>query len=200
MKQKLLFILIAAASCLFTACKEKNTPSNNEGEPENPTTGEKCGVHLYWSYDEDTYTLNITGHGDMFDYDTVGPWGKPVELLGYVEEGVMAGEPIYRYREIKYISLPEGLTHIGECAFDVGGNASKLTSIIIPSTVTSIGRFAFYDLFDIHYIKSLAVIPPAYGDWCFYNHSHISVYVPSQSVDAYKSAIGWQSHSIQAIP
>ena len=186
MKQKLLFILTVMVVCSFSACSEKNTPSNNEGPR---TQGEPCGRNLYWSYDEDTYTLNITGYGDMFDYDTLGPWRNGISDGGY---------PIPL--KIKNINLPEGLTHIGEHAFD-----AEITSIIIPNTVTSIGKGAFLACYDIQYIKSLATIPPAYGYWCFSHeagtpYSHIPVYVPSQSVAAYTSAIGWQAHPIQAIP
>lgn len=186
MKKIFLFILTAMVVCLFSACSEKNTPNKDE-EP--TTQGKPCGKNLYWSYDEDTYTLNITGYGDMYDYDTLGPWRKGISDGGY---------PIPL--KIKNINLPEGLTHIGESAFE-----AEITSIILPSTVTSIGKQAFLSCDDIQYVKSMAVIPPAYGDWCFEHEagtpcSHIPVYVPSQSLDAYKSAIGWQAHPIQAIP
>lgn len=202
MKKTFLFITAAIVTSFFLSCTKKNSTINPE-DPENPqpeVKGESCGPKLYWTYDEQTFTLDITGEGMMFDYDTVGPWGKPAEILGYYQDGAMKGEPIYRYRKIKFINLPEGITHVGENAFD-----ADITFITIPSTVTSIGKHAFLSCYNIQYVKSLAVIPPTYGTWCFSHeagtpYSHIPVYVPSQSVAAYTSAIGWQAHPIQAIP
>ena len=34
-----------------------------------------CGDNLYWSYDEDTKTISITGSGEMYDYTkSTQPW------------------------------------------------------------------------------------------------------------------------------
>lgn len=208
MKRKLLFILIAAASCLFTACTEKNKPSNNEGEPENPATGEKCGEHLYWSYDATALTLNITGYGEMYDYDTVGSW-RTIDEWGD-----------QRILEIKQINLPDGLTHIGIRAF----KEAAITNITIPNSVKTIGKQAFessdlvditigekcsiigdnaFGSYSINRIICYATIPPALGYYPFYYRGSIpsfSVYVPKESVDAYKSASGWKEYNIIALP
>ena len=39
-------------------------------------TSGQCGDNLYWSFDEDTGTLTITGSGDMWNYDSYNdtPW------------------------------------------------------------------------------------------------------------------------------
>ena len=92
----------------------------------NVVTG-TCGDNLQWSYDTDTHALTITGSGNMWDYsgdlanDATTPWTQVVS-------------------EITSVSLPDGLTRIGEGAFL---SCSSLTSITIPNSVTSIGGWAF---------------------------------------------------------
>ena len=84
-----------------------------------------CGENLTWRFDPNTGTLTIEGSGDMENY---GHWENP--------------SPWYDYRNaITTVSLPEGLTSIGEYAFY---GCSSLTSVTIPAGVTSIGDSAFY--------------------------------------------------------
>lgn len=83
---------------------------------------------LFWEYDEGTTTLTITGSGAMPDY-TSGIGANPTPWFNKVSY-------------ITSISLPSGLTKIGNYAFANCRNAA-LTSITIPSGVTSIGNNAF---------------------------------------------------------
>lgn len=78
-----------------------------------------CGDNLTWELDKDTKHLTITGYGEMTNYSSSGPW---------------ISSDVYR------ISLPEGLTHIGNHAFSSCDNVVSLT---LPSTLVSIGEFAF---------------------------------------------------------
>ena len=86
----------------------------------NVVTG-TCGDNLQWAYDTDTHALTITGSGDMWDYqDIERPWGQ----VAY---------------EITSVSLPDGLTSIGDYAF----SGCSISTIIIPYGVTRIGSGAF---------------------------------------------------------
>ena len=76
-----------------------------------------CGDNLTWSLNTKDSTLTITGSGEM----TSRPWS---DYNSY----------------IKYVSLPDGLTSIGNSAFHV---CYRLTSVTIPNSVTSIGSSAF---------------------------------------------------------
>ena len=80
-----------------------------------------CGDNLTWKLTEE-YELVIEGTGDMYDYSPeTTPW--------------------YEYREsIQTITLPEGVTSIGDYVF---ADCTNLTSITIPEGVTSIGDWAF---------------------------------------------------------
>lgn len=84
-------------------------------------TSGSCGDNLTWSFADGR--LTITGSGEMTDYNQVDlpPW--------------------YEFRDqIYYLSLPEGLTTVGDMAFF---DCINLTAATMPSTVTEIGWLAF---------------------------------------------------------
>ena len=96
-----------------------------------PVTG-SCGDDLTWTLtqheDGATYTLTISGAGEMEDYTVGGaPW--------HVALGVAANR-----KQITKIVLPNGLTHIGNNAF----LQAAVTEVTIPNTVVSIGTNAFW--------------------------------------------------------
>ena len=82
----------------------------------------KCGDNVYWSYDEDSKTLTISGTGAMNNYEenNKAPW------YGYCEN-------------ILTVKISSGVTTIGSCAFE---DCSSLTSVTIPNSVTTIGEEA----------------------------------------------------------
>ena len=89
---------------------------------------------LKWSFDTETGHLEITGTGAMQEsYYHVYPW--------------CAYE-----KNIKTVSLSEGITHIGNYAFY---DCTELLSVDIPSTVTSIGSEVFY-----HCVKMTSIDIP----------------------------------------
>ena len=102
--------------------------------------------------------------------------------------------------------LPTGVSNIGSSCFDTSG----MTSLIIPSNISNIGSYAFNNCANLETITSYSVTPPSlYNAGVFYGCTHITtyggdgkIYVPAESVDAYKAAKGWSSFAdkIQAIP
>ena len=99
---------------------------------------------------------------------------------------------------LKSVTIPDSVTEIGNAAFF---QCTSLTSVTIPDSVTSIGGRAFY------YCRSLASVyckpttPPAAtasSDWeAFYDNSWQGrrIFVPRNSVDAYKAANGWKDYA-----
>lgn len=83
-----------------------------------------CGESLNWSLNTETTVLDITGSGEMYDYDYDGsPWYDN------------------RY-SITSVNLPNGITYIGSYAFY---DCDNLHSVTIPENVTAYGIYPFYD-------------------------------------------------------
>ena len=109
-----------------------------------------------------------------------------------------------------YIDIPDSVTTIGKYAFYRGYSSyvSSKERIVIGSGITSIGDYAFgtsekFSNVD-NEITCKALTPPTLGTNAFYDGTtnYISaIYVPAESVDAYKSATNWSTYAsrIQAI-
>ena len=95
---------------------------------------------------------------------------------------------------------------IGSNPTSIGGNMFRncieLTSLVIPSNISSIGSSAFYGCSGLMSITLESATPPTLGSSAFNNTNDCPIYVPPESVDAYKAASGWSKYAsrIQAIP
>ena len=91
------------------------------------------------------------------------------------------------------VTIPDSVTAIGGYAFY---NCSSLTSITIPDSVTSIRDEAFSYCSSLTSVYCKAVTPPAGGYYMFDdNASGRKIYVPMESVEAYKSASYWSDYA-----
>ena len=91
------------------------------------------------------------------------------------------------------VTIPEGVTEIGSQAFSV---CTSLTSVTIPASVTSVSYLAFAYCSSLKEVYCKPTTPPAGGDLMFYdNASGRKIYVPTESVDAYKSAECWSDYA-----
>lgn len=90
--------------------------------------------------------------------------------------------------KLTYIKLPSELITISPFAF----YGAKLESIIIPEKVTSIGEGAFYNN-GSEYAIIHAVEPPALANTNAFNKTY-PIYVPDQSVTAYREATNWSAY------
>ena len=97
------------------------------------------------------------------------------------------------------IIIPSGVTTINAYAFQ---GCTSLTSIDIPSGVTNIGDYAFQYCSSLSSVTVKAATPPTLGASAFNDTNNCPIYVPSESVEAYKSASGWSNYAsrIQPIP
>ena len=114
------------------------------------TASGTCGENLTWVFDESTGTLTISGTGDMVDYknsindyDHAPWWGFDNMKYASIGNGVTSiGNSAFFYcKNLSSIEIPNSVTSIGESAFH---GCSSLSSIEIPNSVTSIGNSAFY--------------------------------------------------------
>lgn len=105
----------------------------------------------------------------------------------------------YGCRSLTNVTIGNGVASIGTDAFY---NCDKLTSVTIGNSVTSISNYAFHFCDKLTSVTVLAETPPTLGFDVFAQTNDCPIYVPSASVDAYKSATNWSSYAsrIQAIP
>ena len=101
-------------------------------------------------------------------------------------------------RSLTGITIPNSVTSIGQYAF---GGCISLTGITIPDSVTSIGSHAFYYCYSLTSVTCLATTPPTLGGNLFGTsedpqaYSVQAIYVPSSSVNAYKTAEYWSTYA-----
>ena len=95
------------------------------------------------------------------------------------------------------LAVDTGFYYIGMFAFE-----PRLTKVELPASVTSIGSGLFRGAGQLTNVTLQSTTPPTLGTDVFYNtNANLVIYVPSESVDAYKSASGWSDYAsrIQAI-
>ncbi len=93
---------------------------------------------------------------------------------------------------LEQIELNNDLISIGRQSFYY---CSKLKSINIPSSVTSIGTSAFEYCYGLTFVKIYATTPPTLGSEVFETTNNCPIYVPSESVNDYKTASGWSNYA-----
>ena len=99
----------------------------------------------------------------------------------------------YNCYSLTSVTVPNSVTTIGDETFY---GCSSLTSITIPDSVTAIGEEAFYDCDSLTSVYCKPTTPPAGGYGMFYhNPSGRKIYVPMESVEAYKSAEWWSDYA-----
>jgi hypothetical protein len=91
------------------------------------------------------------------------------------------------------IVLPETLTTIGAYAFY---NCVSLVTVNIPASVTSIGNYAFSSSSSsLETVIVNATTPPVLGTSAFSTSSLKNIYVPEASLSAYKATTNWSTYS-----
>ena len=90
------------------------------------------------------------------------------------------------------ITIPDSVTSIEYAAFR---DCSSLKSITIPDSVTTIREWAFYNCSSLISVYCKSITTPVGGVYMFDgNASGRKIYVPTESVNAYKSAEYWSDY------
>ena len=102
--------------------------------------------------------------------------------------------------QLTNIDIAEGVMYIGDCAFS---ECDSLTEITLPSTLLRVGHYAFasWSCKQIRTVYCKAIVPPSAlpnGYWEGFGSNNIeltTIYVPSKSVEQYKTADGWNEYA-----
>ena len=90
------------------------------------------------------------------------------------------------------VNIPDSVVSIGDGAFNEG----RCTSITIGSGVTSMGLRAFRNQTNLTSITIKATTPPSLGgNDVFDDTNNCPIYVPSESLEAYKAATNWSEYA-----
>ena len=99
----------------------------------------------------------------------------------------------YECPNLSRVSIHENVEIIGDDAFY---GCPALSSIIIPESVTSIGSGAFNGCTGLSHITVHTVTPPDdVTESTFEGTNDCLIYVPSESLDTYKTADGWINYA-----
>ena len=191
-----------------------------------PASG-MCGKNVSWTYTPLAKMLQINGRGAMDDFEDAAPeyfeYQNNIQYV-MVESGVtyvgsrafagmtslltanldssitsMGTYVFDNCTTLQYLQLPQHMTSIPEGTFY---SCNALQGIEIPASITSIGGVAFYECSQLQALVCYATTPPTLDANVFDGvPNSIPLYVPAESLSAYRSDQGWSYFTdIQAIP
>ena len=110
----------------------------------------------------------------------------------------------YRCHSLTSVTIGNGVTTIGYMAFY---DCDKLRSVTIGDNVTTIGDWAFGSCDSLTCVYCKATTPPTLGDYVFWGYDNnwnyvmldCDIYVPAESVEAYKAAEGWSEYAANIV-
>lgn len=149
------------------------------------------GDNIYGTYDSTTNTLTLSGTGTMWDWYGFSGSDMPCNVYEpstvVIEEGIthVGGYAFNQMSSLTSVVLPSTLLSIGAAAFQSTG----LTSVSIPDSVSYLGSRAFPYCFELTSVKlsnSVTVIP----DYIFYMSALESLVIPSSVVAINDWALG----------
>ena len=161
--------------------------------------------HGYWYTSIDDYIRNAQNkhiqYGDLYYNLSADSLTAKVTYDAY--------ESTYgnNYPGLADLVIPD-ILQFDEVAYRVIGIDEKafyycqsINSIIIPSNITSIGASAFFSCTNLQDITCHALTPPTCSEYVFTGvNNELPVYVPAESIEAYKASEGWKDFTnIQAI-
>lgn len=182
----------------------------------NSNCGTQCEAYVYDDYCSNTSTtityddypwgeryISAMTVGDCVTDIDVGV-GDSLRILNLGNSVQHIGSVAFQWNRISNLVIPDSVITIGNSAFY---NSYSLKTIEIGSGITSIGDEAFRKYTSatgvLESVTIKAVTPPTAGYNIFNNqNTAFVIYVPAQSVEAYKAASGWSTYAskIQAIP
>ena len=145
---------------------------------------------IYYNLNDETKTAEVTY---QYEWTSTGDYSGIItipEKVTYnaIEYSVtsIGDDAFYSCSSLTSITIPNSVTSIGDDAF----RYCSLTSITIPNSVTSIGDYAFDYCSSLTSITIEATTPPTLGTSVFEDTDLAAIYIPDNTLSAYKEAWG----------
>lgn len=129
---------------------------SSPGSPARLWAAKHCSDYLFWNATEETEKATVC-KSTILDDDTVridSWWSaeKELDVPGDIDCFPVSaiGDGAFSFCEIRQLSIPEGVTEIGEDAFR---RCHKLWRVTLPNTVTRLGGGAFADCSRLSMLK-----------------------------------------------
>ena len=137
-----------------------------------------------------TSTMNLGAPSSGYNICGVTDYGMgKVKSAGNIDLTRLDGKAVKEVDGCNKISIGYGVTSIPNY-----GRLGTLEELIIPSTVSKIDDGAF----NRGYLKRVVMLgttPPEIGENTFPHSDILTIYVPPESVNKYKTASGWASYA-----
>lgn len=147
-----------------------------------PVSGQ-CGTNLSWKFEESSHELIITGTGDMDDFTKkTAPWNAHRSNINFISlpEGLTSiGNYAFYDSAIRNINIPDSVNRIGTFAFS---GIAKLSEIQLPDSVTEIGAGAFSMCPSLKIVKLSAGLRTL-ADTTFFLCSFTEIIIPESVTD-----------------
>lgn len=144
----------------------------------------------YYDSRKNCNAIITTAQNPYFTPNTLIAGCKTTNIPNSVAE---IGDKAFYNSAIESITIPTGVTKIGRSAFN---KSNQLSSVTLPASLKEIGYWAFADCLSLNTIICYAIEPPTISSNTFFGSNPIynnpSVYVPAESVEAYKNAEHWK--------
>ena len=130
--------------------------------------------------------VTVIGTGAFTGCTSLTSFSLPIRIKS-IEDDTFSG-----CTSLASVTIPINDTTIGKAAFL---DCSALTTVSIPGSVTEIKDYAFQRCSNLSSVYCSAEIPPVLGINVFSScHANLVIYVPSASLLAYRSALGWSTY------
>ena len=158
-----------------------------------PATVKRIGSYAFKYTGSNNAPLKVTIAGeDVVIGDNAFENARMDELNITGSVKTIGGQVFYATNLTKVV-FPEGLEKID--GFGTFGSCQKLTEVEFPSTLTSVGSYAFMGCAKVSKVTCKAMTPPT-ANWGIFNTSTTAtLYVPKGTKDAYAAAMGWNAFS-----
>ncbi len=157
-----------------------------------PNSVTSIGEYAFINWSSNNQPLVIPNSVTSIGWSAFSDWSSNNQPLVIPNSVISIGDYAFCYwtSNNQPLVIPNSVTSIGQSAFESWSSNNQ--PLVIPNSVTEIGDYAFSNWESVSYVEIQAITPPTLADSsAFDNQNNAPIYVPDESVNAYKTATQW---------